>query len=105
VWLYLLGRPYTSLAFRTPLPYNVVRHPLYIGWAIAFWATPMMTLGHLLFALLLSVYMFAASRVEERDLIAHFGHLYEDYRRRVPAFLPLPRLESRKQFDRPHAEA
>ena len=92
VWLYLTGRPYTPLAFRTPLPYNLVRHPLYIAWAIAFWAAPTMTVGHLLFAALLSIYMVAASRVEERDLIAHFGSLYEDYRRRVPAFLPLPRL-------------
>jgi protein-S-isoprenylcysteine O-methyltransferase Ste14 len=100
VWLHLLGRPYTSLAFRTPLPYNLVRHPLYIGWGIAFWATPTMTLGHLLFASLLSAYMFAASRVEERDLVAHFGHVYEDYRRRVPAFVPLPRSGS----SRPQSE-
>jgi protein-S-isoprenylcysteine O-methyltransferase Ste14 len=96
VWLYFTGRPYTSLAFRTPLPYNLVRHPLYIGWAIAFWATPTMTLGHLLFALLMSVYMLAASRVEERDLVAYFGRSYEEYRQRVPAFLPLPRLNFSK---------
>jgi protein-S-isoprenylcysteine O-methyltransferase Ste14 len=94
VWLHLMGRPYSPLAFRTPLPYNLVRHPLYIGWGIAFWATPTMSLGHLLFAALLSAYMVAASRVEERDLIAHFGHVYEDYRRRVPAFVPLPRMTS-----------
>jgi protein-S-isoprenylcysteine O-methyltransferase Ste14 len=90
VWLYLRGLPYTPLEFRTPLPYNLVRHPLYIGWAIAFWATPTMTLGHLLFAGFLSVYMVAASRVEERDLIGFFGKQYEDYRRRVPAFIPWP---------------
>ena len=102
VWLHLLGRPYTSLAFRTPLPYNLVRHPLYIGWGIAFWATPTMTAGHLLFAAMMSVYMIAASRVEERDLLAHFGHMYEDYRRRVPAFIPLPRLgSSRVEAQRP----
>jgi len=92
VWLHFQGQPYTSLAFRTPPPYNWVRHPLYVAWAIAFWATPTMTVGHLLFAALLSVYMVAASRVEERDLVAHFGRLYEDYRRRVPAFVPLPRI-------------
>jgi len=111
VWLHLIGQPYTSLTFRTPLPYNLVRHPLYIGWAIAFWATPTMTLGHLLFASLMSAYMIAASRVEERDLVAYFGHAYEDYRRRVPAFLPLPRLGTRhidspgSQFDPQQAEA
>ena len=47
VWLYLRGRPYTALPFRTPLLYNRMRHPLYVGWALAFWATPTMTLGHL----------------------------------------------------------
>jgi protein-S-isoprenylcysteine O-methyltransferase Ste14 len=91
VWLHFTGRPYTSLSFRTPAPYNVIRHPLYIGWGIAFWATPTMTLGHLLLAIVWSAYMVAASRVEERDLAMHFGDVYEDYRRRVPAFMPLPR--------------
>jgi protein-S-isoprenylcysteine O-methyltransferase Ste14 len=100
VWLHLRVQPYTPLAFRTPLPYNLVRHPLYIAWAIAFWVTPTMTCGHFLFAALLSAYMFAASRVEERDLVDHFGSVYEDYRRRVPAFLPLPRGGSpRPQFE------
>jgi protein-S-isoprenylcysteine O-methyltransferase Ste14 len=100
VWLHVTGRPYTPLAFRTPLPYNLVRHPLYIGWAIAFWATPTMTLGHFLLAGLLSAYMLAASRVEERDLIAYFGDDYEDYRQKVPAFLPLPRAgSSEPQFE------
>jgi protein-S-isoprenylcysteine O-methyltransferase Ste14 len=97
VWLHFTGRPYTSLAFRTPPPYNLVRHPLYVGWAIAFWATPTMTLGHLLFASLLSIYMVVASRVEERDLVQHFGDTYDDYRRNVPAFLPLPRLGTDRQ--------
>lgn len=102
VWLHFTARPYTSLPFHTPLPYNLVRHPLYVAWALAFWATPTMTLGHLLFASLLSVYMLAASRVEERDLVAYFGRTYEDYRQRVPAFLPLPRLsfsEPKRQSD------
>jgi len=88
VWLHLLGRPYTSLEFRTPLPYNLVRHPLYIGWGIAFCATPTMTAGHLLFAVFLTGYMALAARVEERDLIHYFGQKYEDYRRRVPMFVP-----------------
>jgi len=101
VWLHLKGQPYTSLAFRTPPPYNWVRHPLYVGWAIAFWATPTMTLGHLLFAALMTVYMVSASRVEERDLVAHFGRLYEDYRRRVPAFVPLPRFAEKTGTTKP----
>jgi protein-S-isoprenylcysteine O-methyltransferase Ste14 len=105
VWLYLKGQPYTPLAFRTPPPYNWVRHPLYVGWAIAFWATPRMTLGHLLFASLMTVYMVAASRVEERDLVAYFGRSYEDYRRRVPAFVPLPRFTAKAATTEPAYES
>jgi Putative protein-S-isoprenylcysteine methyltransferase len=91
VWLHLQGQPYKSLPFKTPLAYRWVRHPLYVAWAIFFFATPTMTLGHLLFAGVLTIYMVAASRVEERDLVAHFGKAYEDYRRRVPAFVPIGR--------------
>jgi protein-S-isoprenylcysteine O-methyltransferase Ste14 len=61
VWLYLRGRPYTSLPFRTPMLYNRMRHPLYIGWTLALWATPTMTLGHLLFAGALTLYMALAA--------------------------------------------
>jgi protein-S-isoprenylcysteine O-methyltransferase Ste14 len=90
VWLFLRGREYTHLPFRTPLLYARIRHPLYVGWATAFWATPTMTLGHLLFAAAMTSYMALAVRFEERDLVAHFGRQYEDYRRRVPMFLPRP---------------
>jgi protein-S-isoprenylcysteine O-methyltransferase Ste14 len=90
VWLHLRNKPYTSLRFATPGLYGVVRHPLYIGWAMAFWCTPTMTVGHLLLAASLTIYMALASRVEERDLVSHFGAEYEDYRRRVPAFVPWP---------------
>jgi protein-S-isoprenylcysteine O-methyltransferase Ste14 len=93
VWLYWQGKPYTPLPFHTPLAYGWVRHPLYIAWAIAFWATPTMTLGHLLFAGVLTGYMVLASKIEERDLVAHFGQQYEDYRRRVPAFVPIGRRD------------
>ncbi len=88
VWLYLRGREYTSLPFRTPLFYKYVRHPLYIGWALAFWATPTMTLGHLLFAGALTFYMAVAAIIEERDLVDHFGRDYADYQKRVPMFVP-----------------
>jgi protein-S-isoprenylcysteine O-methyltransferase Ste14 len=88
VWLYLRRRPYTSLPFRAKMFYRYVRHPLYVGWALAFWATPTMTAGHLLFAGSMSLYMGLAALVEERDLVAHFGHVYERYRRTVPMFVP-----------------
>jgi steroid 5-alpha reductase family enzyme len=88
VWLYLRGRPYTPPAFRTPLLYGRMRHPLYVGWALAFGATPTMTAGHLLFAGALTIYMALAARVEERDLVASYGETYRAYQRRVPMFLP-----------------
>jgi protein-S-isoprenylcysteine O-methyltransferase Ste14 len=88
VWLHLRGKEYEPLPFRTPYLYAHVRHPLYIGWAIAFWATPTMTLGHWLFAAGMTGYMLLAVIFEERDLIAHFGRQYTEYRERVPMFVP-----------------
>jgi protein-S-isoprenylcysteine O-methyltransferase Ste14 len=88
VWLHFRSQPYAALPFRTPMLYRRVRHPLYIGWALAFWATPTMTAGHLLFAGVLTAYMALAAIVEERDLVAHYGRQYETYRQRVPMFVP-----------------
>jgi protein-S-isoprenylcysteine O-methyltransferase Ste14 len=88
VWLYLIGKPYTHLTFRTPGPYRLVRHPLYVGWFFAFWATPAMTLTHFVFALATSGYILAAIQLEERDLVAHLGTQYSDYRKRVPMLIP-----------------
>jgi methanethiol S-methyltransferase len=88
VWLYLRGREYEPLTFRVPMFYKYVRHPLYIGWATAFWATPTMTLGHLLFASVLTGYMGLAALLEERDLVDYFGDQYSTYRREVPMFVP-----------------
>lgn len=88
VWLYWRGRPYESLAFRTPGMYAWVRHPLYIGWAIAFWAAPTMTVGHLLFAAGMTLYMLIAVQFEERDLVAHYGEEYSTYQQRVGMFVP-----------------
>lgn len=96
VWLHLHRRPYTSLPFRTPLLYNRMRHPLYVGWTFAFWATPTMTLGHLLFAGALTLYMGVAALIEERDLVAHFGDRYRSYQRRVPRYIP--RLRTRDEL-------
>lgn len=90
VWLHWHGKPYKSLPFRTPSLYARVRHPLYVAWALAFWTTPTMTVGHAFLATLLTGYMVVAVIWEERDLIAHFGEQYLDYRRRVPMFVPRP---------------
>jgi protein-S-isoprenylcysteine O-methyltransferase Ste14 len=88
VALYLAGRPYTYLEFRTPLFYRYVRHPLYVGWLIAFWATPTMTGAHLLFALLTSAYILTAIHWEENDLVIVHGSKYRDYQKRVPKLIP-----------------
>ncbi|HET6725439.1 MAG TPA: NnrU family protein [Gammaproteobacteria bacterium] len=91
VWLNLRGRSSPPPAFRTTLFYKVVRHPLMLGFVIAFWATPYMSAGHLLFAIATSGYILLALQLEERDLIAVFGDTYREYRRRVPMLLPLTR--------------
>ncbi|HEX7317540.1 MAG TPA: hypothetical protein VF297_26805 [Pyrinomonadaceae bacterium] len=91
VWLYLLGRPYTTLRFRTPWPYRLVRHPLYVGWLFAFWMTPTMTLAHLLFSVATTAYILLAIRFEESDLAREHGEAYEKYRRSVPMLVPFAR--------------
>jgi methanethiol S-methyltransferase len=88
VWLPLIGRPYTQVNFVTPLPYRLIRHPLYFGFLLAFWMTPNMTLAHLVFAVLTTAYILVAIQLEERDLIAAHGATYENYRRAVPMILP-----------------
>lgn len=87
VWLQLLGKPYTALPFKTPSAYKLVRHPLYLGWLFVFWCTPQMTVTHLLFAVLTSVYIMIGIFLEERDLLKAHPE-YEAYRQRVPMLLP-----------------
>jgi protein-S-isoprenylcysteine O-methyltransferase Ste14 len=87
VWLHLRGREYTTLKFATPSLYKHVRHPLYVGWFFAFWATPTMTVAHLVFALITTAYILLAIRWEERDLAAHHPE-YTEYQRRVPMLIP-----------------
>jgi protein-S-isoprenylcysteine O-methyltransferase Ste14 len=88
VWLHLIGRPYTHLSFRTPGPYRWVRHPLYVGWLLAFWATPTMSIAHLVFALATTGYILVAIQLEERDLVDAHGERYERYRKSVGMLFP-----------------
>ena len=87
-WLNMQGREAEPPKFHQPLLYKWVRHPLYLGFFLAFWATPQMTVGHLLLAAGVSVYMLIAIRYEERDLVDYFGKDYEDYRERVGMLIP-----------------
>jgi protein-S-isoprenylcysteine O-methyltransferase Ste14 len=84
----LRGAELPGQSFKTPLLYRIVRHPLMLGFLLVFWATPEMTAGHLLFAIMTTAYILIALQFEERDLIAAFGTTYEQYRRRVPMLLP-----------------
>ena len=92
VWFHLRGEPYRSLGFVTPGPYRHVRHPLYVGWLLAFWATPTMTAAHLLFAVMTTAYILVAIRFEERDLVEIHGERYAEYRRSVPMLVPRVRV-------------
>lgn len=102
VWLHLRGVPYSPLRFGTPWLYRYVRHPLYVGWFLAFWATPDMSITHLVFALATSAYILVAIRFEERDLVAAHPE-YERYRREVPMLVP--RLGRRNAADGSEAGA
>ena len=98
VWLNLRGHAYTPLQFRTPALYRIVRHPLYVGWLLVFWSTPLMTVTHLVFAIATTAYILVAIRFEERDLVRIHAE-YEQYRRRVPMLLPFGKSQGAKQVN------
>ena len=91
VYLYSKGVDYTDLGFREVLLYKIVRHPIMLGFIIAFWATPLMSVGHLLFAAVTTVYILIAIQLEERDSVRFHGEEYENYRKRVSMIVPMPR--------------
>lgn len=86
------GRDYVPVSFRLVGLYKLVRHPLMVGFLIAFWATPEMTAGHLFFAIMTTAYIIFGTTIEERDLVAAFGEKYIEYRKSVRGLIPLPRF-------------
>jgi protein-S-isoprenylcysteine O-methyltransferase Ste14 len=91
VYVYFRGRDYTAPDFKTPTLYRLVRHPMMVGFLVAFWATPHLTVGHLLFSLAMTGYILAGVHFEERDLLAYYGETYQRYRQHVRMLIPFPK--------------
>jgi steroid 5-alpha reductase family enzyme len=101
VWYYSVGKDYEPLPFRTPFFYKYVRHPLYLGFMIAFWSTPTMTVAHLFFAIMTTAYMLTAIQFEENDLIKQFGAKYREYKRSAPMIIPFVKISKKANIDEP----
>ena len=97
----LVGRQMGEARFKTPMLYNLVRHPIYLGFIIAFWAAPVMTAGHFLFAAVTTAYIFIGIMLEERDLVHQFGDEYRSYRDRVGMLTPKIGRPNTKQVREP----
>ena len=91
VYFYLKNREYKHFEFRTPFLYKLVRHPIMLGFILAFWAAPDMSVGHLVFSIATTVYILIALQLEERDLVTYHGAAYTEYQRQVSMVLPLPK--------------
>ncbi len=103
VWFYFIGEKYQPLPFKTPFFYKHVRHPLYLGFIIAFWSTPTMTIAHLFFAIMTTAYILTAIQFEENDLIKEFGQRYKDYKKSAPMIIPFVKISKRRNSDSPSA--
>jgi methanethiol S-methyltransferase len=101
VYLTAKNKAPAPLRFRTPVLYRLVRHPLYLGFILAFWAAPTMTLGHLVFSLATLGYIVVAIQFEERDLLVQYGDQYAAYRLEVRGLVPLPKLRPRAAGNTP----
>lgn len=105
VWAYARGGEFRALDFKTPALYRMVRHPIYLGFVIAFWSAPFMSLGHLLFSVGTTGYILLGICFEERDLIAAYGQRYREYRARVPMLIPLLKVRNGNEAPRESAKS
>lgn len=99
VWLNFRKKEYTNLPFDTPFLYKLVRHPLYLGFIMAFWSATTMTVAHLVFAIACTAYILVGIQLEERDLLNHFGEQYLKYKKRVPMLFPFTKKKTKTEAE------